>query len=56
MLFWRIVTRGMHPDLVASNVADAFGVLEASGLPRERWEVEVVTDNAMGSPRARGSM
>lgn len=48
VLFWRIVTRGMHPDLVASNVADAFSVLEASGLPRERWEVEVVTDNAMG--------
>lgn len=46
-LYWRIVTRGMHPDLVASNVVDAFDVLERSGLPRARWEVEVVTDNAM---------
>ncbi|KAL1508416.1 hypothetical protein AB1Y20_004525 [Prymnesium parvum] len=46
-LYWRIVTRGMHPDLVAANVADAHQVL-SNCLPRERWEVEVVTDTAMG--------
>ena len=86
VLYWRIVTRGLHPDLVAANVCDCFNVLEGCGLPRavrtnfediksrappvvshpcplispltavlscallltQRWEVEVVTDNAMG--------
>ena len=47
-LYWRIVTRGLSPDLVAANVLDGFRVLSACGLPRERWEIEVVADNAMG--------
>ena len=47
ILFWRIVTRGLHPDLVAANVCDAFEVLEHSDLPRARWAVEVVTDHSM---------
>ena len=46
-LYWRIVTRGMHPDLVAANVVDAHMVLSRC-LPRERWEVEVATDTHMG--------
>ena len=49
-LYWRIVTRGLHPDLVAANALDAFRVLAASALPRDRWEVEVVTDNPMDVP------
>ena len=47
VLFWRIVTRGLQPDLVAANVCDAFAVLNECGLPSSRWAVEVVTDNAM---------
>lgn len=57
VLFWRIVTRGMHPDLVASNVLDAIAVLEQSALPRSRWMVEVVTDNDMQlAARTRSSV
>ena len=42
-------------DLVAANVHSAFAVLKESGLPRERWEVEVVCDNAMGLPERTGT-
>ena len=54
-LYWRVVTRGLSPDLVAANVHSAFAVLKESGLPRERWEVEVVCDNAMGLPERTGT-
>eukprot|EP01059_Diplonema_ambulator_P000314 TRINITY_DN10259_c0_g1_i1.p1 TRINITY_DN10259_c0_g1~~TRINITY_DN10259_c0_g1_i1.p1 ORF type:complete len:2101 (+),score=705.34 TRINITY_DN10259_c0_g1_i1:133-6435(+) len=45
-LHFRIVTRGKHPLLVLENVEKAARVLE-SCLPREKYEVEVVTDNDM---------
>eukprot|EP00899_Mesostigma_viride_P000816 jgi/Mesvir1/10735/Mv13807-RA.2 len=45
-LFFRIVTRGCNPNLVARNAQHAFAVL-FSCLPRCSFRVEVVTDNPL---------
>ncbi|KAJ9436180.1 Beta-1, partial [Diplonema papillatum] len=45
-LHFRIVTRGKAPLLVLENVETAARVLE-SCLPRNKYEIEVVTDNDM---------
>jgi len=45
---YRICTRGLNPHLVADNVQRVFKVLNTSGLRRDTWEVEVVTDNKLG--------
>jgi hypothetical protein len=52
-LYWRIVTRGLHPDLVAANVVDAHAVLSRC-LPRERWEIEVAHDTHMNMTAPNG--
>ncbi|KAK3256672.1 hypothetical protein CYMTET_34206 [Cymbomonas tetramitiformis] len=46
-LYFRIVTRGTHPNLVRANAEEVASVL-ASTLHPEKWEVEVATDNALG--------
>jgi hypothetical protein len=45
-LYFRIVTRGNHPNLVLDNV-EAVGETLMSCLPREYWELEVATDNEL---------
>lgn len=45
VMHFRYVTRGTNPVLVNKNVAVAESVLTASGLPLDRWCLEVVTDN-----------
>lgn len=54
ILYWRIVTRGMHPDLVSMNAVEAHAVLSTC-MPRGRWVVEVVTDTAMDIASRGGS-
>ena len=54
-LHFRIVTRGLYPELVALGCVDAFETLSAAGLPsRVGWRVEVVTDRATRVARATG--
>lgn len=48
IIFIRYVTRGNSPRLVANNVRRAAEVLVESGLPKDMWRVEVVTDNELG--------
>jgi len=46
-VLWRYVTRGQNCTLVAENLEHMLGVLRDSGLPEERWGLEVVTDQRM---------
>merc|ERR1719335_1910093 len=46
-IFWRYVTRGNNPNLVRENLLHTMDVLRSSGLPSDRWAVEVVTDKRM---------
>ncbi|MCA9905007.1 MAG: glycosyltransferase family 2 protein [Anaerolineae bacterium] len=43
-IFFRIVTRGHNPRLIAETVADARATLEQI-LPPETWRIEVVSDS-----------
>ena len=54
-LHFRIVTRGLYPELVSLGCVDAFDILAASDLPPAfRWCVEVATDNAIDAARLTG--
>jgi peptidoglycan/LPS O-acetylase OafA/YrhL len=46
-LYFRIVTRGCNPKLVARN-ACKIGQILSDSLPPHLWVLEVVTDNAIG--------
>ena len=46
-LYFRYVTRGDNARLVSENAKRAAAVLKRSGLPREMWRVEVVTDQGL---------
>ncbi len=43
-IFFRIVTRGYNPRLIAETVADAYATLDQI-LPPDTWRIEVVSDN-----------
>lgn len=44
VIYFRYVTRGNNARLVASNAQNAADVLSRSGLPKDMWRVEIVTD------------
>ncbi|GAB4342214.1 MAG: hypothetical protein Kow00117_21650 [Phototrophicales bacterium] len=50
-LFFRIVTRGKNPNLVAASVKDAVHVLSEL-MDSRYWRVEVVTDSPLDIPEA----
>jgi hypothetical protein len=45
-VYFRYVTRGLNPNLIANNVDLACRLLD-DALPTDRWRVEVVTDNPL---------
>merc|ERR1719253_1619546 len=47
VIVFRYVTRGTSPTLMAENAQHSMEVLKLSGLPEERWRLEVVTDRAL---------
>mmetsp|Transcript_79398 Transcript_79398/g.227820 ORF Transcript_79398/g.227820 Transcript_79398/m.227820 type:complete len:974 (+) Transcript_79398:51-2972(+) len=48
VLVFRYCTRGTSPTLVMENCEKMHAVLEESGLKKETWRLEVVTDNPVG--------
>ena len=46
-IHFRIVTRGNNPNLVLSNCQDSLQVLQSSGLPVSRYQIEIATDKRM---------
>lgn len=47
VLAFRYCTRGTNPGIVADNCKKVYAVLQASGLNKETWKLEVVTDNPL---------
>eukprot|EP00927_Polykrikos_kofoidii_P083938 TRINITY_DN8723_c0_g1_i2.p1 TRINITY_DN8723_c0_g1~~TRINITY_DN8723_c0_g1_i2.p1 ORF type:complete len:936 (+),score=89.65 TRINITY_DN8723_c0_g1_i2:272-3079(+) len=45
---FRYCTQGTNPTCVSKTVDKMYHVLQASGLKKETWRLEVVTDNALG--------
>ncbi|MCA9924632.1 MAG: glycosyltransferase family 2 protein [Anaerolineales bacterium] len=45
-LYFRYITRGLNPNLIADNVATAY-VLLNKVLPQKNWLIEVVTDHPL---------
>lgn len=46
VLYFRYVTRGQNPRLVADVIADSYGVLRDS-MPYGNWKIEIVSDNPL---------
>lgn len=54
-LYFRYVTRGNNPRLVAEVVDDSFHVLQSS-LPFANWKIEVISDNPLAISAYEGQV